>query len=140
MNLLRPIGLLLLACTAGSAAAQTADSIFFNLYTDSLKKGAWNYINVDGLYGKGRILPVPARQLEWTISGGTRDGNSIWIDWSFSADSVVVETWQRQRPDQPIRTIIWIKKEDLQLQAPLQDSLLQRLNERNRRAPKKKKN
>ena len=34
-------------------SAQNLDSIFFNLYTDSLKKGTYNYINVDGQFTDG---------------------------------------------------------------------------------------
>jgi hypothetical protein len=33
--------------------AQKVDSIFFHPYTDSLKKGTYNYINVDGKLSDG---------------------------------------------------------------------------------------
>ena len=39
---------LTLLITASSVNAQKVDSIYFHLYTDSLKKGTYNYINVDG--------------------------------------------------------------------------------------------
>ena len=34
--------------------AQKVDSIYFHLYTDSLKKGVYNYINVDARLQNGR--------------------------------------------------------------------------------------
>ena len=36
------------------ANAQKVDSIYFHLYTDSLKKGFFNYINVDDKTSDGK--------------------------------------------------------------------------------------
>ena len=46
-------------CTLSICArAQKVDSIYFNLYTDSLKKQVHNYINVDGKFSNGSWLPL----------------------------------------------------------------------------------
>ena len=49
--------LILLSISAVSLFAQKVDSIFFHLYTDSLKKGQYNYINIDGKLSDGRWMP-----------------------------------------------------------------------------------
>ena len=56
--------------------AQKVDSIFFHLYTDSLKKGTYNYINVDGKLDNGRWLPLTAKEIDFTATAGNFEGNS----------------------------------------------------------------
>jgi len=36
------------------AKAQKVENIYVNLYTDSLKKGTFNYINIDGKLSNGK--------------------------------------------------------------------------------------
>jgi hypothetical protein len=61
-SLMKLFYFLILFCCAYEARAQKVDSIYFNLYTDSLKKGTYNYINVEGKLSDGRIVPLtPAR-------------------------------------------------------------------------------
>lgn len=75
-----------------AAKAQKIDSIYFNLYTDSLKKGAlhYNYINVDGLLSDGSYLPLDSTHVRFTTSAGKMNGNVLTIDSSMTKDFVVI--------------------------------------------------
>lgn len=125
-----------------TGAAQQVDSLFFNLYTDSLKKGSWNYINVDAKMSNGKYMPLTSKQLVLTTTGGKLEGNSIWIDWNFNLEKITVEVYLKDRPHIKQQKTIWVKKHDLELNAPTGDSLLQQLNQRNRKSTngKRKKN
>jgi hypothetical protein len=72
-------------------SAQKIDSIFFNLYTDSLKKGFYNYINVDGKCADGTWLPLDSTHIKLTTNAGLFNGNSIFIDSSYMGDSIKVK-------------------------------------------------
>lgn len=120
--------------------AQKIDSLFFNLYTDSLKKGSWNYINVDAKLSNGTYMPLTSEQLNFKVSNGKLQGNSVWIDWNFKDDSVVVEVSLKKDASVRRKITIWIKKKDEQLNAPVNDSLLQQINNRPKSAKKKRKN
>lgn len=125
-----------------TGTAQQVDSLFFNLYTDSLKKGSWNYINVDAKLSNGKYMPLTSKQLVLTTTGGKLEGNSIWIDWNFNLEKITVEVYLKDRPHIKQQKTIWVKKHDLELNAPAGDSLLQQLNQRNRKSTngKRKKN
>lgn len=85
-------------------------------------------------------MPLTQEQLNFKVSKGKLQGNSVWIDWDFKDDSVVVEV--ELKKDAAVRRsiIIWIKKKDEQLNAPVNDSLLQQINNRPKSSKKKKKN
>ena len=74
-----------------SCSAQKIDSIFVNLYTDSLKKGTYNYINVDGLTASGNYLPLDTSHLTFSSSAGKFYGNSLWIDTNMHAGPVSIK-------------------------------------------------
>ena len=119
--------------------AQKIDSLFFNLYTDSLKKGSWNYINVDAKLSDGKYIPLTHEQLNIKVSNVKLQGNSVWIDWDFKDDSVVVNVELKKDVSVRRSITIWIKKKDLQLNAPLNDSLLQQINNKQKSKTTKKK-
>lgn len=97
-------------CFSFTAGAQKIDSILFNLYTDSLKKGAYNYINVDGKLTNGAYLPLMSDEVTFTSSGGNWEGNSLIIDSAFKQDSVVVTASLKERPEIKKNVTIYIKK------------------------------
>jgi hypothetical protein len=132
--------LLLFILSIGFLRAQKIDSLFFNLYTDSLKKGSWNYINVDAKLSNVTYMPLTSEQLNFKVSNGKLQGNSVWIDWGFTDDSVVVEVSLKKDPTVRRSITIWLKKKDEQLNAPVNDSLLQQINNRSKSTKKKKKN
>ncbi len=88
--------LLLLLTTA--AKAQKVDSIYVNLYTDSLKKGTYNYINVDGLLSNGRYLPLDSTHIIFTASAGKFFGNSLLIDKDYTGEKITIKTVLRKNP------------------------------------------
>ena len=49
---------IILFSSAFLSNAQKIDSIYFHLYTDSLKKGTHNYINIDGKTSDGKWMQV----------------------------------------------------------------------------------
>lgn len=140
--LMKQFPLFLLMVCSMISKAQKIDSIFFNLYTDSLKKGSWNYINVEGKQVDGKYIPLNNKQLIITATAGKLEGNSVWLDWDFKSESITVEVKLKDNPSISQKTTIWVKKYDLQLNAPVQDSLLQQINNRQKKQPpsKKKKN
>jgi hypothetical protein len=110
MRMVKLMALATLLLAANSLKAQKVDSIFFNLYTDSLKKGVHNYINVDGKTTDGRWMPLTTKELNFSASTGRFDGNSLIIDTSFSGEKVVVTAVLKTNPVIKKEVIICIKK------------------------------
>lgn len=100
--------LVLLAAQAGRA--QNIDSIYFHLYTDSLKKGVHNYINVDGKLSNGQWRPLTAKDITFTSSYGSFDGNSLVIDTGFKGEKVSVKAVLKSNPALWREVTIYIKK------------------------------
>lgn len=113
--------------------AQQSDSLYFNLYTDSLKKGTWNYINVEYKYAQGHVVPLTAPKVELKSDRGIWDGNSLWIDWQFPFPYVEVEARYKSHSFLSRKQIIWIRQHDEPMQPNQTDSLLNQLNKQNRR-------
>ena len=90
--------------------AQKVDSLFFNLYTDSLKIGTYNYINVDGKLSNGRYLPLTSKELNFTSTAGKFDGNSLYIDSSFRDPKITVRVALKDNPVLWKEITIYIKQ------------------------------
>ena len=90
--------------------AQKVDSIYVNLYTDSLKKGTYNYINVDGLLPNGRYLPLDSTHIAFEASAGRFSGNSLWIDKAFTEEKVHIKVTLRSNKALYKEFDIYIKK------------------------------
>lgn len=112
--------LLLLVLIGTGVQAQKLDSLFFNLYTDSLKKGTYNYINVDGKFSDGRYLPLTEKELLFSASAGKFKGNSLFVDSSITDEKITVTAVLKAdssvkknvtiyiktyEPDEPLKTI-----------------------------------
>jgi hypothetical protein len=96
-----------------AARAQRVDSIYFDLYTDSLKKGTYNYINVDGKCSDGHWLPLTNKELNFTTSAGRFEGNSLVLDTAFKGEKVTVKAVLKSNPDVWKETTIYIKKVEI---------------------------
>lgn len=96
--------------SAFTARAQKVDSIYFNLYTDSLKKGVHNYINVDGKLTDGTYQPLMSNEVVFTSSAGRWDGNSLIVDTAFKQDSVVITASLKEHPEIKKNVTIYLKK------------------------------
>jgi len=90
--------------------SQSIDSIYLNLYTDSLKKGTYNYINVDGLLSDGRYLPLDSTQLIFKASHGYFLGNSVWVEPDFIGKKITISVALRKKPALCKSIDIWIKQ------------------------------
>ena len=95
-----------------SLHAQKIDSLFFNLYTDSLKKATYNYINVDGKSSDGHWLPLTAKQMKFTATDGRFEGNSLFIDKEFKGEKVTVTAVMIEDPSISKSITIYIKKKE----------------------------
>ena len=93
-----------------AAKAQKVETIHFNLYTDSLKKGVHNYINVDGKLTNGSFLPLMADEVMFSSTDGKWEGNSLILDSSFAKDSVIVTAWLKAKPEIKKSVTIYMKK------------------------------
>lgn len=110
--------------TAICSRAQTLDSIFFNLYTDSLKKGTYNYINVEGHFTDGTYLPLGDKELRFSSSGGKFTGNSLFIDSSFANEKVTVKAVVIRNPRLSREIDIYIKKSPDNERLPTMEEVL----------------
>lgn len=90
--------------------AQKIDSIYVHLYTDSLKKGTYNYINIDGKLSNGRYLPLDTSQLTFTSSDGKFYGNSLFLPVDFSKPKVHIKAVLKSDPEIYKEFEIYIKQ------------------------------
>lgn len=89
---------------------QKVDSIYFHLYTDSLKKGQHNYINVDGKFSNGTWLPLSQKEIEFTCNEASFEGNELIIPFDFKPRKVKVKAVLRENPAIWKEITIWIKQ------------------------------
>ena len=93
-----------------STSAQKIEAIYFNLYTDSLKKGFYNYINIDGKATNGDWLPLDSTHIIFSANTGHFKGNDIFIDSSYKADTIKVKAILRANPAIWKEMTIYIRK------------------------------
>ncbi len=100
----------LLVALSTIAKAQKIDSIYVHLYTDSLKKGTYNYINIDGKLSNGRYLPLDTTELIFTSSDGKFFGNSLYLPADFNKEKVNIKAVLKSNPAIYKQFDIYIKK------------------------------
>lgn len=129
--------LLVLICSAAAPLfSQKVDSIYFNLYTDSLKKGQHNYINVDGKMSNGRWMPLTAKDIEFSCSTAKFEGNELIIPFDFTPEKVTVQAVLKSNPAVKKEITIWIKqKPDGPL--PSNEDIMRDIKQRNQKNKKK---
>jgi hypothetical protein len=93
-----------------AAKAQKVEGIYVNLYTDSLKKGTFNYINIDGRLSNGKYLPLDSTHLIFWSSAGKFSGNSLWIDRDFTEEKINIKVTLRTNPALFKEFTLYIKK------------------------------
>jgi len=92
------------------AKAQKIESIHVNLYTDSLKKGTFNYINIDGKLSNGKYLQLDSTDLIFWTSEGKFSGNSLWIEKDLAVDKVDIKVTLKTNSSLHKEFTIYIKK------------------------------
>ena len=101
--------LFILTLFTTSLFSQKVDSIYFHLYTDSLKKGQHNYINVDGKLSNGSWLPLTSKEILFSCSEAKFEGNELIIPTDFKIEKVTVKAVLKSNPKMVIEKTIWIK-------------------------------
>lgn len=89
--------------------AQKVDSIYFHLYTDSLKKGTHNYINVDAKLSNGRWRPLTDKDLSFTTDYGHFSGNDLVLPENPTVKKVTVKAVLKSDNNLWLERTIWIK-------------------------------
>ena len=136
MNVIRILPIALFGLITLGARAQKVDSIYFHLYTDSLKKGTHNYINVDGKLSNGTWMPLSAKEVQFNSSACHFSGNELIVPNDFKGDKITVKATLKADPAMAIERTIWVKtKPDGPL--PTQDEVMRDFR---KKSGKKRKN
>ncbi len=123
----------MLSAFGASSQAQQVDSIFFHLYTDSLKKGTYNYINVDGKLHDGSWFPLSEKQLSFATTGGHFEGNSLFLDTGFTPEKVTVSATLRTDTSVAKTVTIYIRKKDENERVKSKEEIMQEVDQPTRR-------
>lgn len=118
------------------ATAQKVDNIFVNLYTDSLKKGTYNYINIDGQLSNGTYMPLDSTHVIFWASEGKFYGNNLWIDKDFKNEKVYIKVVLKGNPQISKEFTMYIKKKPDDEKLRTSDELLNDMD----KSKRKKKN
>ena len=119
------------------AKAQKIDNIFVNLYTDSLKKGTYNYINIDGKLANGRFAPLDSTDLIFWSSEGKFHGNNLWIDKDFKKEKVFIKVVLRKDPTLTKEFTMFIKTKPDDERLKTSDEMMEELNKDSKKGKKK---
>jgi len=90
--------------------AQRIDSIAFHLYTDSLKKGQHNYINVDGKLSNGQWQPLTSKEIQFSSSACEFQGNELVVPADFNEEKIKIKARLKADPSKWKEVTMWIKK------------------------------
>lgn len=93
-----------------AVTAQKVDSIYLHLYTDSLKKATYNYINIDGKLKNGRFIPLDSSDIIFKASDGKFHGNSLWIGPEFNKEKVTITVTLKSNKKQTKTFDMYIKQ------------------------------
>lgn len=92
--------------------AQKIENIFVNLYTDSLKKGTYNYINIDGLFDNGKYLPLDTSFISFSSSHGKFYGNSLFIGPDCKEEKISIHATLKNDPAIKKDIVLYVKKKE----------------------------
>ena len=107
--------------------AQKIENIVVNLYTDSLKKGTYNYINVDGLLSNGRYIPLDTTEIIFWASDGKFIGNTLLLDKDFKKEKVNLKVTLKTNPAVQKEFTMYIKKKEDDKHLKTTDELIREL-------------
>lgn len=84
--------------------------IRFNLYADSIKPVLNYYVNVEGMYDNGRILPLDDRDILLEADWGEIKGNEWVIPKTLEKDRVLFTATARENPELRRQITVYIQK------------------------------
>lgn len=123
--------------TANALSAQKVDSIYFHLYTDSLKKGFYNYINVDGKLSDGSWTPLDSTQILFLSDAGFFKGNDLFIDSSYKGETVRVKAILKSNPSVHKEVTIYIRKRGFTEPLKTNEQILDEIRQKSAKAKRK---
>ena len=106
--------------------AQKVESIYFHLYTDSLKKGRHNYINVDAKFSNGQWQPLTAKEVLFFSTVGTFDGNDLVLPADMKQEKVTVKAVLKNNPSISKEITIWVKTLPDPAKLPTEEEILKK--------------
>jgi hypothetical protein len=104
--------------------AQQIENIYFHLYTDSLKLGMHNYINVDGKLSNGQYIPLTDKEVIFKSNTGRWQGNDLILDSSYRFDSVSIKATLKNNNALSKSIVIYIKKSSYEGKLASEDDIL----------------
>lgn len=107
-----------------NAQTEKIDSIYFHLYTDSLKKGTHNYINVDGKLSDGKWKPLTSREIEFSTDYGRFENNELILPENCKEEKLTVKAVLKSNPSVWKEITIWIKKKPDDEKLPTREEIL----------------
>lgn len=111
---------------SASVFSQKIDSISFHLYTDSLKKGQHNYINIDGKLSNGHWLPLTTKEIQFSSSSGEFEGNDLVLPVKFDEEKIQVKAILKNNPAIWKEITIWVKKLPDPIHLPTTEEILKK--------------
>lgn len=84
--------------------------IYFNLYTDSIKTVLNYYVNVEGEYASGRILPMDTNNIIITADQGKMSGNEWIAPARIDFDKVTFRASVKTSPHISDHITVWLKR------------------------------
>jgi len=124
-------------CISLFGKAQKIEYIFVNLYTDSLKKGTYNYINVDGQLSNGNYIPLDSSNIIFWASEGKFHGNSLWIDKDFKPEKVNIKVVLKGNPQLSKEFTMYLKKKPDEEKLKTSEELFNEMKNRSKKKNKK---
>jgi hypothetical protein len=131
------LAVLSLIFISNAVSAQKVDSIYFHLYTDSLKKGFYNYINVDGKLSDGSWAPLDSTQVLFISDGGFFKGNDLFIDSSYKGETVRVKAVLKSNPSIKKEVVIYIRKRGFTEALKTNDEILDEMRQKSAKGKQK---
>lgn len=85
-------------------------NIRYNLYTDSIKPILNYYVNVEGEFSNGKILPLDSGMVTITANNGKMNGMEWVLPTIRNFESVTFTTFAKYAPELKITKTVYLKK------------------------------
>jgi len=86
------------------------ESIRFNHYADSLKRGIRFYLNVEGSFSSGKIYPLDTAAVKFTASAGKLLGQDLLLNTNDATRTITVTATNKNDPSMSISSTIPVKQ------------------------------